>query len=108
MWESSRIVRQYFAPLWWPRCTFLMHLLYRRMDLLNMAALSALVILIARPLEITDASFLLSFSAVGIIGALAVPWIAESSEPYRRGLDHLGDVTGTRCILTRRVSFSFG
>jgi competence protein ComEC len=67
--------------------------LYRRMDLLNMAALSALAILIARPAEITDASFLLSFSAVGIIGALAVPWIEHSSEPFRRGLDHLADVT---------------
>jgi competence protein ComEC len=36
-------------------------LLYRRMDLLNMASLSALVILISIPSEITDASFLLSF-----------------------------------------------
>ena len=52
-------------------------LLYRRMDLLNIAALSALAILVARPSEITDASFLLSFSAVGIIGALAVPWISN-------------------------------
>ena len=32
-------------------------LLYRRMDLLNMASLSALAILVARPSEITDASF---------------------------------------------------
>src|SRR6202171_5757608 len=49
-------------------------LMYRRMDLLNVAALSALVILAVRPSEIRDASFLLSFSAVGIIGALAAPW----------------------------------
>ncbi|MBZ5699861.1 MAG: ComEC family competence protein [Acidobacteriia bacterium] len=68
-------------------------LLYRRMDLLNVAALSALVILVARPSEISDASFLLSFSAVGIIGALAVPWIAHSSEPYLHGLAHLVDVS---------------
>ncbi len=71
----------------------LAQLLFRRMDLLNMAALSALFILIARPSEITDASFLLSFSAVGIIGAVAVPWIAHTSEPYRHGLGHVADVT---------------
>jgi competence protein ComEC len=68
-------------------------LLYRRMDLLNIASISALAILIARPSEISDASFLLSFSAIGIIGAVAVPWIAHSCEPYRRGLEHLTDVT---------------
>ncbi len=68
-------------------------LLYRRMDLLNVAAISALVILAARPSEITDASFLLSFAAVATIGAIAVPCIARSSEPYRLALDHLSDVT---------------
>ena len=68
-------------------------LLFRRMDLLNIAALSALLILAARPSEISDASFLLSFSAVATIGALAVPWLANSSEPYLRGLGHLMDVS---------------
>jgi len=68
-------------------------LLYRRMDLLNVAALSALGILAVRPSGITDASFLLSFSAVGIIGALAVPWIAHTSEPYLQGLEHLTDIS---------------
>jgi competence protein ComEC len=68
-------------------------LLYRRMDLINVAAISGLVILAGRPSEITDASFLLSFSAVATIGAIAVPCIARSSEPYRLALDHLSDVT---------------
>ena len=68
-------------------------LIYRRMDLVNVAAISALLILFARPSEITDASFLLSFSAVAIIGAIAVPCIERSSEPYRLALDHLSDVT---------------
>jgi competence protein ComEC len=54
-------------------------LIYRRMDLINVAAISALGILAARSSELTDASFLLSFSAVATIGALA--------------LDHLSDVT---------------
>ena len=68
-------------------------LLYRRMNLVNVAAISALLILFARPSEITDASFLLSFSAVAIIGAIAVPCIERWSEPYRLALDHLSDVT---------------
>jgi competence protein ComEC len=63
------------------------------MDLLNVAAISGLAILSARPSEITDASFLLSFAAVATIGAIAVPCIAGSSEPYRLALDHLSDVT---------------
>ena len=68
-------------------------LIYRRMDLLSMASLSALAILVVRPLEVTDASFLLSYSAIGIIGAVAVPWITQSSTPYIRGLEHLTDLT---------------
>jgi competence protein ComEC len=68
-------------------------LLYRRMDLLNVAALAALGILAARPSEITDASFLLSFSSVAIIGALAVPWLEHTSEPYIHGLRHLSDIS---------------
>ena len=80
-------------------------LLYRRMDLLNMASLSALAILVARPSEITDASFLLSFSAIGIIGAVAVPWILHTSEPYRRGLEHLTDVTRDVSHAPRVIQF---
>ena len=80
-------------------------LIYRRMDLLNVAAISALVILAARPSEITDASFLLSFSAVATIGAIAVPCIARSSEPYRLALDHLSDVTRDVSHAPRVIQF---
>ncbi len=80
-------------------------LIYRRMDLLNVAAISALAILAARPSEITDASFLLSFSAVATIGAIAIPWIARSSEPYRLALDHLSDVTRDGSHAPRVIQF---
>lgn len=66
---------------------------YRRVELLNTTALAALIILAARPSALADPSFQLSFLAVGTIGALAVPWMERSSEPYRRALAHLGDVT---------------
>ena len=80
-------------------------LIYRRMDLLNVAAISALGILAARPSEITDASFLLSFSAVATIGAIAIPCIARSSEPYRLALDHLSDVTRDVSHAPRVIQF---
>ncbi len=80
-------------------------LLYRRMDLLNVAAISALAILAARPSEITDASFLLSFAAVATIGAIALPVIARSSEPYRLALNHLSDVTRDVSHMPRAIQF---
>ena len=80
-------------------------LIYRRMDLINVAAISALVILAARPSELTDASFLLSFSAVATIGAIAIPCIARSSEPYRLALDHLSDVTRDVSHAPRVIQF---
>jgi competence protein ComEC len=66
---------------------------FRRVPIIHVVALAALAILAYRPSELTDASFLLSFLAAGSIAALALPWIDASSEPYRRALDHLGDVT---------------
>ncbi len=80
-------------------------LIYRRMDLINVTAISALVILAARPSELTDASFLLSFSAVATIGAIAIPCIARSSEPYRLALDHLSDVTRDVSHAPRVIQF---
>ena len=80
-------------------------LIYRRMDLLNVAAVSALVILAARPSEIDDASFLLSFSAMAAIGAIGVPSIARTSEPYRRALDHISDVTRDAAHAPRVIQF---
>ena len=80
-------------------------LIYRQMDLINVAAVSALVILAARPSEITDASFLLSFSAVATIGAIAVPCIARSTELYRLALDHLSDVTRDVSHAPRLIQF---
>jgi len=67
-------------------------LLFRRTHLLNAVGLAALLVLLARPSELTDASFLLSFLAVGVIAGIAAPWLEKAVEPYLRALDHLGDV----------------
>lgn len=66
---------------------------FRRVDLVNTVSLAALLILLFRPSECRDPSFLLSFLAAGTIAGLAVPLIARFIEPVRTGLEHLGDVT---------------
>jgi len=80
-------------------------LLVRRVELLNTAAAAALLILVSRPSALADPSFQLSFLAVGTIGALAVPWIDRSSEPYRRALDHLSDSTRDGAHAPRAAQF---
>jgi len=67
--------------------------LFRRVALLNAVGLAAVVILLFRPSEISQASFQLSFLAAGIIAGVAEPFLERSAEPYRRALDHLGDIT---------------
>jgi competence protein ComEC len=68
-------------------------LFFRRVELLNTAVLAALLLLIARPMELYDSSFQLSFLAVGTIGGLALPWLERTAEPYRRALAQLGDAS---------------
>ena len=66
---------------------------YRRLDLLNSAALAALAILIARPLATRDSSFQLSLVAIGCIAGLAIPWLAATVQPYALALRGWRDVT---------------
>ncbi len=66
---------------------------YRRLDLLNSAALAALAILVVRPLAIRDSSFQLSFIAIGCIAGLAIPWLAATIQPYALALRGWRDVT---------------
>ena len=57
-------------------------LFYRRLDLLNSAAIAAMLLLVARPLALRDSSFQLSFVAIGCIAGLALPWLARTVQPY--------------------------
>ncbi len=66
---------------------------YRRLELVNSAALAALVLLVARPLAVRDSSFQLTFVAIGCIGGLALPWIAATVQPYAAALGGWRDVT---------------
>jgi competence protein ComEC len=80
-------------------------LFYRRMDLPNIAALAAVAILVVRPSEISDPSFLLSFAAVAAIGAIAIPCMNWWIEPRRRALGHLSDVTRDPGHAPRQIQF---
>ena len=66
---------------------------YRRLDLLNSAALAGLILLVANPLAIRDSSFQLTFVAIGCIAGLAVPWLEHTTQPYVRALRGWRDVT---------------
>ncbi|MGH9714269.1 MAG: ComEC/Rec2 family competence protein [Candidatus Acidiferrales bacterium] len=67
--------------------------LFRRVELLNTISLAAIAILLWRPSSLADSSFQLTFLAAGVIAGLALPWMDRTSEPYRAGLAHMGDVT---------------
>jgi competence protein ComEC len=67
--------------------------LYRRLELLNAAALAGILLMLAKPTSVFDTSFQLSFLAVGCIGGLALPWMERSVQPYLRALDGWRDFT---------------
>ncbi len=66
---------------------------FRRLDLLNSAALAMLLLLVARPSGLRDSSFQLSFLAIGCIAGLALPWLERTVQPYARALRGWRDVT---------------
>jgi competence protein ComEC len=66
---------------------------FRRLDLLNSAALAALILLVSKPLAIRDSSFQLTFVAIGCIAGLALPWLERTAQPYARAIRGWRDVT---------------
>jgi len=65
---------------------------YRRARLLNLVAAVALFFVVADPEVIFDASFQLSFLAVALIGAFAVPAVEATSGPLAGGLADLANI----------------
>src|SRR5260370_1523560 len=57
---------------------------YRRLHVLNSAAIAALGLLVAQPLALRDSSFQLTFLPIGCIAGLAAPWLAQNVQPYAR------------------------
>jgi competence protein ComEC len=66
---------------------------YRRLDVVNSAALAVLILLIANPKFIIDTGFQLSFLAIFSIAGLALPVIQRSVQPLLRAVENWRDVT---------------
>jgi competence protein ComEC len=79
----------------------------RRLELLNSAAVAALILLTARPLSLRDSSFQLTFVAIGCIAGLALPGLEKTVQPYvraRRGWrDVTRDATHESCAIQFRI-----
>ncbi len=67
----------------------LARLVYRDGALLNTIAASAILLLAIHPADLNDGGFQLSFFAVLLIAAIAVPLVDRTSAPYRRALEEL-------------------
>jgi competence protein ComEC len=78
---------------------------FRRLELLNSAAVAALILLVAKPLAVRDSSFQLTFVAIGCIAGLAVPWLENSVQPYVRALRGWRDVTRDAAHEPRAAQF---
>jgi hypothetical protein len=66
---------------------------FRRLEVLNSAAIAALLLLVAKQSALGDSSFQLSFLAIGCIGGLALPWMEATVQPYARALRGWRDAT---------------
>ncbi|HZT28623.1 MAG TPA: ComEC/Rec2 family competence protein [Bryobacteraceae bacterium] len=76
---------------------------YRERRIMNLLAAVALGFLLLDPAQMFEASFQLSFLAVGFIGAFAAPWLERTWAPLERGLADLAD-TGRDLHLEPRVA----
>ncbi len=76
-------------------------LLYRERSMLNALGAAALALMVADPKVFLGASFQLTFLAVFLVAAIAVPLLERTSQPYVRGLRHLESVEFDRTVLPR-------
>ena len=78
---------------------------YRRLEILNSAAVAAIALLVAKPAELFDTSFQLSFLAIGCIAGIAVPWMEQQVQPYVGALYGWRDVTRDGAYSARQAQF---
>jgi competence protein ComEC len=78
---------------------------YRRLEIMNSAALAAMVLLVAKPAELFDTSFQLSFLAIGCIAGVAVPWVERQVQPFIGALHGWRDVTRDGAFSARQAQF---
>ena len=76
-------------------------LLYRGRSVLNALGAAALGVMVADPKSFLGASFQLTFLSVWVLGAIAVPVLERTSQPYQFGLRHLGSIDYDRSLPPR-------
>ena len=80
-------------------------LAYRERALLNAIAAAALVLLVLHPSDLRDPSFQLSFLAVLVLAAIALPVLQWTISPYRAALRDLEDRERDRTFEPRQAQF---
>jgi competence protein ComEC len=83
----------------------LANLLYRRLDILNSAAVAAVILLAARPAELFDTSFQFSLLGIGCIAAIALPLLERHVQPYVSALNGWRDVTRDGAFSAEQAQF---
>src|SRR5262249_31395023 len=76
-------------------------LLYRERSMLNALGCAALAVMAADPKALVGPSFQLTFLAVFIVAAVAVPVFERTSPPYLRGLRNLESTDYDRTLEPR-------
>jgi competence protein ComEC len=75
------------------------------LELLNSAAMAALILLATKPVALGDSSFQLTFCAIGCIAGLGLPWLEKTVQPYARALRGWRDVTRDAAHEPRAIQF---
>jgi competence protein ComEC len=83
----------------------LARLLYRGHSILNSIGLAALILLLFRPAWLFESGFQLSFSAALLIAGLAAPIVDRATEPYRRALGNLDEITLDARLAPQQAQF---
>jgi competence protein ComEC len=83
-------------------------LVYRERSMLNALGAAALGVMAADPKALLGPSFQLTFLAVLIIAAIAIPLLERTSQPYSRGLRHLDAPDFDRTLPPRVAQNAFG
>ena len=78
---------------------------YRRLEILNSAAVAAIALLVIKPAELFDTSFQLSFLAIGCIAGVAVPLMERQVQPFIGALRGWRDVTRDGAFSARQAQF---
>ncbi len=80
-------------------------LFYRQNALLNSTAAAAWILLLLHPSDLRDSGFQLSFFAVLVLAAIALPLVEWAVLPYRRALQHLEDREQDRLLSPNQLQF---